>query len=211
MTSRSTATQAGPSQRPSPKTAARPANSSVAGLEGRRSAGRGSSQDVDCSRGAALQLRLDCAGRERVGNPNRQRQRLHRARDTQRCSGQWGSSRSHAVCSPQSNGMAKGFINTFKRDRTSRMYLRDTPTVLAELLAAFEHFNELHPHSGLRMMLPTKSSIAAESVSTSGPMQRLDRVQKYRCMTRHLGLSWITPASDHSRPSIVPCRTSDHR
>lgn len=51
------------------------------------------------------------------------------------------------VCSPQSNGMAESFVNTFKRDYMSRMDLRDAPTVLAQLLGAFEHFNEIHPHS----------------------------------------------------------------
>jgi len=36
------------------------------------------------------------------------------------------------VCSPQSNGMAESFVNTFKRDYMSRMDLRDAPTVLAQ-------------------------------------------------------------------------------
>ena len=58
------------------------------------------------------------------------------------------------VCSPQSNGMAESFVNTFKRDYMSRMDLRDAPTVLAQLPGAFEHFNEIHPHSGLKMMSP---------------------------------------------------------
>ena len=58
------------------------------------------------------------------------------------------------VCSPQSNGMAESFVNTFRRDYLSRMDLRDAQTVLAQLPAAFEHFNEIHPHSSLRMMSP---------------------------------------------------------
>ena len=58
------------------------------------------------------------------------------------------------VCSPQSNGMAESFVNTFKRDYMSRMDLRDAPTVLAQLPGAFEHFNEIHPHSSLKMMSP---------------------------------------------------------
>jgi putative transposase len=58
------------------------------------------------------------------------------------------------VCSPQSNGMAESFVNTFRRDYLSRMDLRDAPTVLAQLPSAFEHFNEVHPHSGLRMRSP---------------------------------------------------------
>jgi hypothetical protein len=55
------------------------------------------------------------------------------------------------VCSPQSNGMAESFVNTFKRDYVSRMDLTDARTVMAQLPAAFEHFNAVHPHSSLKM------------------------------------------------------------
>ena len=55
------------------------------------------------------------------------------------------------VCSPQSNGMAESFVNTFKRDYVARMDLWDAKTVLAQLPSAFEHFNEVHPHSSLKM------------------------------------------------------------
>ena len=58
------------------------------------------------------------------------------------------------VCSPQSNGMAESFVNTFKRDYVARMDLSDAATVLAQLPAAFEHFNEVHPHSSLKMRSP---------------------------------------------------------
>lgn len=58
------------------------------------------------------------------------------------------------VCSPQSNGMAESFVNTFKRDYVSRMDLYDARTVLAQLPSAFEHFNEIHPHSSLKMRSP---------------------------------------------------------
>jgi transposase InsO family protein len=58
------------------------------------------------------------------------------------------------VCSPQSNGMAESFVNTFKRDYVSRMDLTDARTVMAQLPAAFEHFNEVHPHSSLKMRSP---------------------------------------------------------
>ena len=58
------------------------------------------------------------------------------------------------VCSPQSNGMAESFVNTFRRDYQIRMDLSDAPTVLAQLAAAFEHFNEVHPHSSLKMRSP---------------------------------------------------------
>jgi putative transposase len=58
------------------------------------------------------------------------------------------------VCSPQSNGMAESFVNTFKRDYVSRMDLADATTVMTQLPAAFEHFNEVHPHSALKMRSP---------------------------------------------------------
>lgn len=58
------------------------------------------------------------------------------------------------VCSPQSNGMAESFVNTFKRDYVSRMDLTDAQIVMAQLPAAFEHFNEVHPHSSLKMRSP---------------------------------------------------------
>jgi transposase InsO family protein len=50
--------------------------------------------------------------------------------------------------------MAESFVNTFKRDYVARMDLNDAQTVLAQLPAAFEHFNEVHPHSSLKMLSP---------------------------------------------------------
>ena len=58
------------------------------------------------------------------------------------------------VGSPQSNGMAERFANTVKLDYVNRMDLSDARTVLAQLPAAFEHFNEAHPHSSLKMKSP---------------------------------------------------------
>ncbi|NMM79225.1 integrase core domain-containing protein, partial [Acidovorax sp. SRB_24] len=51
------------------------------------------------------------------------------------------------VCSPQSNGMADSFVNTFKRDYVARMDLADARTAMAQMAAAFEHFNEVHSHT----------------------------------------------------------------
>ncbi len=58
------------------------------------------------------------------------------------------------MCNPQSNGVAESFVNTFKRDYVSRMGLTDAKTVMAQMEAAFEHFNALHPHSSLKMKSP---------------------------------------------------------
>ena len=58
------------------------------------------------------------------------------------------------IRSPQSNGMAESFVKTFKRDYVTHMDLRDASAVIAQLPAVFEHYNEVHPHSALRMKSP---------------------------------------------------------
>ncbi len=52
--------------------------------------------------------------------------------------------------------MAESLVNTFKRDYVARMDLREARTVLAQLLAAFVHFNEVH------------SALVAENAFASG-------------------------------------------
>lgn len=56
--------------------------------------------------------------------------------------------------SPQSNGMAEAFVNTLKRDYVSVNPTPDARTVLASLPRWIEHYNELHPHSALKMRSP---------------------------------------------------------
>lgn len=58
------------------------------------------------------------------------------------------------VCRPQSNGMAESFVNTFKRDYVSLMDRSTAEVVLAQLPDAFMHFNEVHPHSSLKLKSP---------------------------------------------------------
>jgi transposase InsO family protein len=58
------------------------------------------------------------------------------------------------VNSPQSNGMAESFVNTFKRDYVGGMDRTDGAVVLAQLPDAFRHFNEVHPHSALGYKSP---------------------------------------------------------
>ncbi len=58
------------------------------------------------------------------------------------------------VCSPQSNGMAESFVNTCKRNYVAHMDLGDAATVMAQFPAAFERFNEVHPHASLKMRSP---------------------------------------------------------
>jgi len=59
-----------------------------------------------------------------------------------------------AIRSPQSNGMAEAFVKTFKRDYVERMDRADAISVMRQLNAAFEHYNEVHPHSALKMLSP---------------------------------------------------------
>jgi len=59
-----------------------------------------------------------------------------------------------AIRSPQSNGMAEAFVKTFKRDYVERMNRADAMTVMRQLDAAFEHYNENHPHRALKMLSP---------------------------------------------------------
>ena len=59
-----------------------------------------------------------------------------------------------AIRSPQSNGMAEAFVKTFKRDYVARMHRSDAITVMRQLNAAFEHYNDVHPHSALKMLSP---------------------------------------------------------
>jgi putative transposase len=56
--------------------------------------------------------------------------------------------------SPQSNGMAEAFVRTFKRDYAAVRPCPDAATVLSQLPAWFEHYNEVHPHRALGYRSP---------------------------------------------------------
>ena len=71
----------------------------------------------------------------------------------------FGESLGFLVCttpaySPESNGMAESFVKTFKRDYVYLNKLETAATVLAQLGTWFDDYNEVHPHSGLRMQSP---------------------------------------------------------
>lgn len=77
------------------------------------------------------------------------------ARETVRFARQLGFS----VCttpsySPESNGMAEAFVKTFKRDYVWVSDTRDAFTVLQQLPAWFEAYNESAPHKALKMLSP---------------------------------------------------------
>lgn len=80
----------------------------------------------------------------------------YRAKDTHALAKDLGIRPVHTpVCSPQSNGMAESFVNTFKRDYVSQMDRSSADTVLLQMPAAFSHFNEIHPHSSLGYKSPS--------------------------------------------------------
>ena len=56
--------------------------------------------------------------------------------------------------SPESNGMAEAFAQTFKRDYLRVNLLPEPPTVLQWIAGQFEDYNEIHPQSGLGMRSP---------------------------------------------------------
>ena len=56
--------------------------------------------------------------------------------------------------SPESNGLAEGFVHTFKRDYVNVHDLRDAESALAQLAAWMDDYNRLAPHSALGMRSP---------------------------------------------------------
>lgn len=58
------------------------------------------------------------------------------------------------VKSPESNGMSEAFVKTFKRDYLRISPLPDAPYVLRQIPRWIDDYNEIHPHSALRMRSP---------------------------------------------------------
>ena len=58
------------------------------------------------------------------------------------------------VKSPESNGMSEAFVKTFKRDYLRISSLPDAPSVLRQIAGWIDDYNEIHPHSALRMRSP---------------------------------------------------------
>jgi transposase InsO family protein len=79
----------------------------------------------------------------------------YRAHETQRFASDLGLVPCFTpVRSPESNGMAEAFVKTFKRDYVFVHDRPDAKTVLAQLPAWFEDYNESHPHKALRLKSP---------------------------------------------------------
>lgn len=58
------------------------------------------------------------------------------------------------VRSPESNGMSEAFVKTFKRDYLRINPLPDAATALQQVAGWIDDYNEVHPHSALRMRSP---------------------------------------------------------
>jgi transposase InsO family protein len=58
------------------------------------------------------------------------------------------------VRSPESNGLAEAFVKTFKRDYVRVNPLPDAQAVLRQIAGWIDDYNEIHPHSALRMRSP---------------------------------------------------------
>jgi putative transposase len=58
---------------------------------------------------------------------------------------------------PRSNGRAKAFVKTFKRDYVSVTRRPDAVSVLERLSEWFQHYNEVHPHKARGYRSPRKS------------------------------------------------------
>jgi len=58
------------------------------------------------------------------------------------------------VRSPESNGMAEAFVKTFKRDYVRVNPLPGAPAALRQIAGWIDDYNDVHPHSALRMRSP---------------------------------------------------------
>lgn len=58
------------------------------------------------------------------------------------------------VRSPESNGISEAFVKTLKRDYVRVSPLPDAQAALRQIAGWIEDYNEIHPHSSLRMRSP---------------------------------------------------------
>jgi putative transposase len=72
--------------------------------------------------------------------------------------------RTTPIESPQSNGMAEAFVRTIKRDYVHVSPCPDAQTVMHQLSAWINHYNEVHPHKALGYRSP-REFIAAHGSS----------------------------------------------
>src|SRR5207248_7896399 len=101
---------------------------------------------------ASLRPGQSPAGHHRVAV--RQWQLLPRRQDTQLCLRIGLEPRTTPIESPQSNGMAEAFVRTIKRDYVRVSPCPDAKTVMHQLSAWINHYNEVHPHKALGYRSP---------------------------------------------------------
>lgn len=73
------------------------------------------------------------------------------------------------VRSPESNGVSEAFVKTLKRDYARIQPRPDALTVLQQLPAWINDYNENHPHRGLRMLSP-REFIQSQSQPAACPV-----------------------------------------
>jgi transposase InsO family protein len=67
--------------------------------------------------------------------------------------------------SPESNGMAECFVKSFKRDYVYLNRLESAESVMRDLAAWIDDYNEVHPHKGLKMRSPREYRRLLQPVS----------------------------------------------
>ena len=78
--------------------------------------------------------------------------------------------------------MSEAFVKTFKRDYLRISPLPDAPSVLRQIAGWIDDYNEIHPHSALRMRSPKALSEPKPSSRVSGERGALHP------LPRHLSL-----------------------
>ncbi len=72
------------------------------------------------------------------------------------------------VASPESNGMAEAFVNTFKRDYVAGGDLASAARVLEQIPGWIEDYNTFAPHSSLGMNSPAEFRREQQTVADTG-------------------------------------------
>lgn len=72
------------------------------------------------------------------------------------------------VASPESNGMAESFVNTFKRDYVAGGDLGSASRVMEQIGGWIDDYNTFAPHSALGMMTPAEFRRDQQTVTDTG-------------------------------------------
>lgn len=72
------------------------------------------------------------------------------------------------VASPESNGMAEAFVNTFKRDYVAGGDLASATRVIEQIPGWIEDYNTFAPHSSLGMKSPAEYKHEQQTVADTG-------------------------------------------